>query len=140
MVGTLAAQSIGEPATQMTLNTFHLGVSAKSNVTQGIPRLQGIYCLHPRIWLHRLSKHTYNLGYKHDKNKCTFIKNKLEYTILDDIVQSSEIVYDPRHSSFESTISEDNEFLKIYKDFYETDPRKIFHLGLFALYLTKKSC
>ena len=41
MVGTLAAQSIGEPATQMTLNTFHFaGVSAKSNVTRGIPRLQ----------------------------------------------------------------------------------------------------
>ena len=36
MVGALAAQSIGEPATQMTLNTFHFaGVSAKSNVTRG---------------------------------------------------------------------------------------------------------
>ena len=40
MVGVVAAQSIGEPATQMTLNTFHFaGVSAKSNVTRGIPRL-----------------------------------------------------------------------------------------------------
>jgi DNA-directed RNA polymerase II subunit RPB1 len=39
MTGVLAAQSIGEPATQMTLNTFHTaGVSAKA-VTQGIPRL-----------------------------------------------------------------------------------------------------
>ena len=34
MVGAIAAQSIGEPATQMTLNTFHFaGVSEKSNVT-----------------------------------------------------------------------------------------------------------
>ena len=41
MVGAVAAQSIGEPATQMTLNTFHFaGVSAKSNVTRGIPRLK----------------------------------------------------------------------------------------------------
>ena len=40
MVGALAAQSLGEPATQMTLNTFHFaGVSAK-NVTLGVPRLQ----------------------------------------------------------------------------------------------------
>jgi hypothetical protein len=39
MVGALAAQSLGEPATQMTLNTFHYaGVSAK-NVTLGMPRL-----------------------------------------------------------------------------------------------------
>ena len=42
MVGVLAAQSIGEPATQMTLNTFHFaGVSSK-NVTLGVPRLKEI--------------------------------------------------------------------------------------------------
>ena len=42
MVGPLAAQSLGEPATQMTLNTFHYaGVSAK-NVTLGVPRLKEI--------------------------------------------------------------------------------------------------
>lgn len=41
-VGIIAAQSIGEPSTQMTLNTFHLaGVGAK-NVTLGIPRLREI--------------------------------------------------------------------------------------------------
>ena len=39
-MGALAAQSLGEPATQMTLNTFHYaGVSAK-NVTLGVPRLK----------------------------------------------------------------------------------------------------
>ena len=43
MVGVLAAQSIAEPATQMTLNTFHFaGVSAK-NVTLGIPRLKELF-------------------------------------------------------------------------------------------------
>merc|ERR1719223_1466016 len=42
MVGALAAQSLGEPATQMTLNTFHYaGVSSK-NVTLGVPRLKEI--------------------------------------------------------------------------------------------------
>ena len=42
VVGLLAAQSIGEPSTQMTLNTFHFaGVGAK-NVTLGIPRLREI--------------------------------------------------------------------------------------------------
>lgn len=42
MVGALAAQSLGEPATQMTLNTFHFaGVSSK-NVTLGVPRLKEI--------------------------------------------------------------------------------------------------
>lgn len=42
MVGSVAAQGLGEPATQMTLNTFHFaGVSAK-NVTLGVPRLKEI--------------------------------------------------------------------------------------------------
>ena len=58
MVGALAAQSIGEPATQMTLNTFHYaGVSAKSNVTRGIPRLREL--LHVTQNLnHQVQKYT----------------------------------------------------------------------------------
>ena len=39
MVGMIAAQSIGEPTTQMTLNTFHFaGVASKSTATRGVPR------------------------------------------------------------------------------------------------------
>jgi len=41
-VGIIAAQSIGEPSTQMTLNTFHLAGHGGSNVTLGIPRLREI--------------------------------------------------------------------------------------------------
>ena len=39
MVGALAAQSIGEPATQMTLNTFHFAGVAEMNITMGLPRI-----------------------------------------------------------------------------------------------------
>ena len=43
MVGVVAGQSIGEPTTQLTLNTFHLsGVASKSNVTRGVPRIEEI--------------------------------------------------------------------------------------------------
>ncbi|KNC49384.1 DNA-directed RNA polymerase [Thecamonas trahens ATCC 50062] len=41
-VGLLAAQSIGEPSTQMTLNTFHFAGVGAANVTLGIPRLREI--------------------------------------------------------------------------------------------------
>ncbi|KRX88044.1 DNA-directed RNA polymerase I subunit RPA1 [Trichinella pseudospiralis] len=41
-VGLLAAQSIGEPSTQMTLNTFHFAGCGEMNVTLGIPRLREI--------------------------------------------------------------------------------------------------
>jgi len=40
VVGILAAQSIGEPSTQMTLNTFHLAGKGDVNVTLGIPRMR----------------------------------------------------------------------------------------------------
>lgn len=41
-VGLLAAQSVGEPSTQMTLNTFHFAGHGAANVTLGIPRLREI--------------------------------------------------------------------------------------------------
>lgn len=43
MCGIIAAHSIGEPTTQMTLDTFHMsGVSEKSNVSRGVPRVKEI--------------------------------------------------------------------------------------------------
>lgn len=41
-VGVIAAQSVGEPSTQMTLNTFHFAGRGEANVTLGIPRLREI--------------------------------------------------------------------------------------------------
>ncbi len=43
-VGIIAAQSIGEPGTQLTLRTFHTGgVAAAEDITQGLPRIQEIF-------------------------------------------------------------------------------------------------
>lgn len=44
-VGLLAAQSVGEPSTQMTLNTFHFAGRGEMNVTLGIPRLREVLML-----------------------------------------------------------------------------------------------
>jgi len=94
MCGALAAQSIGEPATQMTLNTFHhAGVSAK-NVTLGVPRLKEII---------NVSKNpkTPSLTIKlkpevaADDQQVLEIISKLEYTTLRQITKSTEIYYDP---------------------------------------------
>lgn len=45
-VGLLAAQSVGEPSTQMTLNTFHFAGRGEMNVTLGIPRCFFIFYLY----------------------------------------------------------------------------------------------
>ncbi|HIV81929.1 MAG TPA: DNA-directed RNA polymerase subunit beta' [Candidatus Salinicoccus merdavium] len=42
-VGTIAAQSIGEPGTQLTMRTFHTGGVAGSDITQGLPRIQELF-------------------------------------------------------------------------------------------------
>ena len=116
---------IGEPATQMTLNTFHFaGVSSKSNVTRGIPRLKEL------IHVSKNLKSPSDLisikdDYAYDKNKTTFIKNQLEYTLLKDIVLSSKIYYDPEYKDYNTVINEDNEFLKIYKEFSEISDESI---------------
>jgi len=42
-VGIIAAQSIGEPGTQLTLRTFHLGGVAGKDITQGLPRVEELF-------------------------------------------------------------------------------------------------
>ena len=54
MVGTIAAQSIGEPATQMTLNTFHFAGVGSKNVTLGVPRLKEIINIAKKVNFQKL--------------------------------------------------------------------------------------
>ena len=43
-VGTIAAQSIGEPGTQLTMRTFHTGgIAATGDITQGLPRVEELF-------------------------------------------------------------------------------------------------
>jgi len=42
-VGTIAAQSIGEPGTQLTMRTFHTGGVAGNDITQGLPRVEELF-------------------------------------------------------------------------------------------------
>lgn len=46
-VGTVAAQAIGEPGTQLTMRTFHTGGVAGSDITQGLPRVEEIFEARP---------------------------------------------------------------------------------------------
>ena len=46
-VGIIAAQSIGEPGTQLTMRTFHSGGVAGADITQGLPRVEEIFEARP---------------------------------------------------------------------------------------------
>jgi len=115
MVGLVAAQSIGEPVTQMTLNTFHFaGVSSKSNVTRGVPRLEEILTLSSEPKNPLLSVYL-NPEDETNKESATKIMHMIEYTILGDIVKSSSICFDPNDET--TTISDDVLLLEQYKMF-----------------------
>ncbi|KAK2964424.1 putative DNA-directed RNA polymerase II subunit RPB1 [Blattamonas nauphoetae] len=108
-IGVIAAQSMSEPATQMTLNTFHYaGVSAK-NVTLGVPRLKELIHLAKNPKTPSL---TIYLKEEHRKNEkgAKSIQSILEYTTLRRIVDRTEIWYDPNDA--DSVIEEDRSFLE----------------------------
>jgi DNA-directed RNA polymerase II subunit RPB1 len=116
MVGVLAAQSIGEPATQMTLNTFHYaGVSAK-NVTLGVPRLKEIINVAKTPKTPGLTIYLQE-EVSSDKNVAELVVSMLEFTVLGDIVRKTEIYYDP---DIKNTVVEaDVELVKEFYDFSE---------------------
>ena len=114
MAGVLAAQSIGEPATQMTLNTFHYaGVSAK-NVTLGVPRLKEIINVAKTPKTPGLTVYLQE-EVSSDKNIAELVVSMLEFTVLGDIVRKTEIYYDPDVRN--SVVEMDREFVKEFYDF-----------------------
>jgi DNA-directed RNA polymerase II subunit RPB1 len=115
MVGMIAAQSIGEPTTQLTLNTFHsAGVASKSNVTRGVPRIEEILSL---------SENTKNPSLtiymkKDEETDKDLVRDKIpsvEITILGEIVEMVEICFDPDDMS--TLIEQDKEVMAQYFEF-----------------------
>jgi DNA-directed RNA polymerase II subunit RPB1 len=124
MVGMVSAQSIGEPTTQMTLNTFHYaGVASKSNVTRGVPRIEELLTLtkklkNPSLTIYMKEEDSY------DPDRAYKIASKIEHTRLVDIVSKAEIYYDPSDKSSEVTYDDElmkdyNEFMKVMDECYE---------------------
>tara|TARA_Y100000389_G_scaffold16351_2_gene14445 strand:- start:2347 stop:6789 length:4443 start_codon:yes stop_codon:yes gene_type:complete len=115
MVGMIAAQSIGEPTTQMTLNTFHFaGVASKSNVTRGVPRIEEILSLsenpkNPSLTVYLKDEDS------EDQTKALELKYKMEYTCLKDITKSVSICFDPNVNN--TIIDEDKDFVSQFLEF-----------------------
>ena len=116
-VGIVAAQSIGEPATQMTLNTFHqAGVASKSAVTRGVPRLRELLKVTQNP---KASSLTIALKpeYRTNKVKAREVVQDLELTVLRNITNKVAIYWDEKDE--DTVIEEDKSLLKFYKLFEE---------------------
>ena len=115
MVGMIAAQSIGEPTTQLTLNTFHFaGVASKSNVTRGVPRIEEILSLSENP---KNPSCTVFLKEEDETNQETAqeLMTRMEHTKLREVIDSIQICFDP--DDLDTLIEEDRPTLEQYKEF-----------------------
>lgn len=96
-------------------DTFHsAGVSSKSNVTRGVPRIEEILRLtknpkNPSLTIHL------NPADETDRNKATQYSNMLEHTKLIDIIKSVQICFDPNDKM--TTIADDKLLMEQYHEF-----------------------
>uniref|UniRef100_A0A146LPV0 DNA-directed RNA polymerase subunit n=1 Tax=Lygus hesperus TaxID=30085 RepID=A0A146LPV0_LYGHE len=91
-VGALAAQSIGEPGTQMTLKTFHFAGVASMNITQGVPRIKEIINASKNISTPIITAH---LDDDTDPEFARRVKGRIEKTTLGEVSEFIEEVYVP---------------------------------------------
>ncbi len=117
MVGTLAAQSVGEPATQMTLNTFHLAGVA-STVTMGVPRLNEIINVTKSIKTPLMKLYVRKADVK-SILEVKHIQTRLEHCIMRNICKVAQIIYDP---DIRTTVVEaDKDLINAYFEFPDED-------------------
>jgi len=122
LVGILAAQSIGEPSTQMVLNTFHTaGASRTSNVSGGLPRLKELLIVTASPAASSLTIYLKD-EFKALKEKAREVSQELELTTLRDITRSCAIYYDPKDDS--TVIEEDRSLIEFYKLFEASQNQK----------------
>ena len=114
-VGIVAAQSIGEPATQMTLNTFHqAGVASKSAVTRGVPRLRELLKVTQNPKATSLTIYL-KPEYRKNKDKAREVVQDLELTVLRNITDKVAIYWD--ETDAKTVVKDDIPLMTFYRQF-----------------------
>jgi DNA-directed RNA polymerase II subunit RPB1 len=114
--GSIAAQSIGETLTQMTLNTFHFAGVSSLNVTLGVPRIQEIINCAKNI----KSSIMYIFmqeEFRYSQKKAQELITILELTKVFQLAKKSEIYYDPDPNN--TIIPEDDDLLMMQDETLE---------------------
>ena len=104
-----------------TLNTFHFaGISAKSAVTRGLPRLKEIISVSKNIKSPQMTVFL-DEPYRFEKEQAKSVLNTIEITTIKDICISSRIYFDPSTSEDATQIDEDKELMEIYDYFQDIE-------------------
>ena len=135
MVGIVAAQTIGEMGTQMTLDSFHVsGTAAAVKATSGVPRLKEILSATkktktPTLMIYMkpdvasivnpiidADGEVIDTRLDITKNHAMNIKNSIEITKLADILEYSEIYWD-NGENYTTNVDSDKGIMQMYKEF-----------------------
>ena len=127
-VGAICAQSIGEPATQMTLKTFHFAGVASMNITQGVPRIKELINANKTISTPVIRAALLNST---DPDPARYVKMRLEKTTLGEICEYLEEVILPDDSFI--LIKLYKERIKILKVIHSSIPNTFVHFFMFYL-------
>ena len=108
-VGVIAAQSIGEIITQLTLRTFH--TAGASNMTSGVPRVDELLKVTKNP---KMVECTIPLrkDLRESKEEARRAAQSMEFTLLQDLVTTSSIYYDPRDEA--TLLQQDTEWLAYF--------------------------
>ena len=108
MVGIIAAQSMGEPTTQMTLNSFHsAGIAAIGSVTQGVPRIKELLSLSKKIKTPQMILYL-TKEYMESKEMANKISSYIKYTTLGHIIKKVTVYYEPDPNHKDGHMEKDN--------------------------------
>ncbi|MEN4018122.1 MAG: DNA-directed RNA polymerase subunit A'' [Methanobacterium sp.] len=91
-VGTVAAQSVGEPGTQMTMRTFHYAGVAELNVTLGLPRLIEIVDARKKISTPTMAIY-FEEKYRTDEEFVRKVANQIGKSSMNDILKNFNLNY-----------------------------------------------
>jgi len=109
MVGIVAAQSIGEPTSQLTLNTKHSAGKAKNtNINSGVSRIEELLHFSKDIKTPIMTVY-FDEAICSDKNKVNKISSYFKYLTIKELIDSAEIYYDMNlNDELSKKINDDN--------------------------------
>lgn len=120
MVGVLAAESVGHPATQLTLNTFHSAGVKEKNVTLGVPRIKELIDARKKV---RSSNTVVSLcaPFSNNKEFVQVYKERVVFTTLGDVVLETQVLLEPDIHQTNVSVGADQFLLEVIR--HTVDPK-----------------
>jgi len=108
MIGILAAQSLGEPTSQMTLNTKHFaGIASKSSANMGVSRIQELLHYSKLIKTPQMTIY-FDSPYKSNRSTLNKVISYFKYLNIRQLINSAEIYYDINDNKLSKVLIEDS--------------------------------